>query len=59
MLALRPEELERREVVSRTMRLVFHGDVIISQFEHYDRLAPFDWEGYRKKYGDIQRLDRD
>jgi alpha,alpha-trehalase len=40
------------------MRLVFHGDGIISQFEGYDRLLEFDWEGYRKKYGNIQRLDR-
>jgi len=29
-----------------------------SQFEEYDRLEEFDWQRYRKKYGDIQRLDR-
>src|SRR5690606_37414228 len=29
-----------------------------SQFEGYERLEEFDWEGYRAKYGDIQRLDR-
>ena len=57
-LALRPEELARWDHVSRRLRVVFHGDGIISQFEHYDRLDDFDWEGYRKKYGDIQRLDR-
>ena len=31
---------------------------IISQFEGYEELPDFDWEGYRRKYGDIQRLDR-
>jgi alpha,alpha-trehalase len=36
----------------------FHGDGIISQFEGYDDLLEFDWEGYRAKYGNIQRLDR-
>jgi len=57
-LALRPEELARWNDVSRKMRVVFHGDGIISQFERYDRLQEFDWEGYREKYGNIQRLDR-
>jgi len=40
------------------MRVLFHGDNSISQFEGYDQLMEFDWEGYQKKYGDIQRLDR-
>jgi alpha,alpha-trehalase len=57
-LDLRREELERWEEISRKMLVVFHDDGIISQFEDYDRLEEFDWEGYRKKYGNIQRLDR-
>ncbi len=57
-LALRREELERWEDISRKMHVTFHGDGIISQFDGYDRLKEFDWEGYRKKYGNIQRLDR-
>jgi alpha,alpha-trehalase len=57
-LALEDTELARWRDVSRKMRLVFHGDGIISQFEGYDQLREFDWEGYREKYGDIQRLDR-
>jgi len=40
------------------MQVPFHGQGIISQFEGYDRLKEFDWKGYRRKYGDIQRLDR-
>lgn len=57
-LGLRQEELERWEEISRKMRVVFHDDGTISQFEGYDKLEEFDWEGYRKKYGNIQRLDR-
>ena len=57
-LGLRREEFTRWEEISHKMRVVFHDDGIISQFERYDRLEEFDWEGYRKKYGNIQRLDR-
>ena len=57
-LALKEEELKHWEDVSRKMRLVFHADGVLSQFEGYEHLQEFDWEGYRKRYGDIQRLDR-
>jgi len=57
-LGLEPAELDRWQDITRKMRVVFHGDRIISQFEGYDQLLEFDWEGYRKKYGNIQRLDR-
>jgi alpha,alpha-trehalase len=57
-IGLRPGEIEKWKVITKKMRLVFHDDGIISQFEGYSRLKEFDWEGYRKKYHDIQRLDR-
>ena len=57
-LALTQEEIDRWERISRRLRLVYHGDDIISQFEGYGDLEEFDWEGYREKYGDIHRLDR-
>jgi alpha,alpha-trehalase len=44
--------------ISRKMRIIFHDDNIISQFEHYDRLKELDWERYREKYTNIQRMDR-
>ena len=44
--------------ISQKMKVVFQDDGIISQFEGYEQLQEFDWEGYRQKYGDIQRLDR-
>lgn len=57
-LALESDELDHWSDIIRKMRLVFHGDGILSQFEGYDTLKAFDWDGYRKKYGDIHRLDR-
>lgn len=50
-------ELEQWEDVSRTLHVPFH-DGVISQFEGYGDLAELDWEGYRRSYGDIRRLDR-
>ena len=40
------------------MFVPFHGDGIISQFEGYAELEELDWDAYRAKYGNIQRLDR-
>lgn len=57
-LNLHPDELHRWDEISRKMRVIFHQNGIVSQFEGYEELREFDWEGYRKKYGDIQRLDR-
>jgi alpha,alpha-trehalase len=57
-LELDQEEIQQWRDLSHKMRLVFHDDGVISQFEGYDQLAEFDWEGYHRKYDDIQRLDR-
>ncbi|MEJ2589516.1 MAG: hypothetical protein P8165_18420, partial [Deltaproteobacteria bacterium] len=58
ILRLDQKETDQWDEISRKMRVVFHDDGIISQFEGYDQLEEFDWEGYSEKYGDIQRLDR-
>jgi alpha,alpha-trehalase len=57
-LSIKPEELERWRDISRKMRIVFHDNNVISQFEGYGELEEFDWEAYRKKYENIHRLDR-
>lgn len=57
-LSLQREELEHWDQISHKMFVPFHDDGIISQFEHYNDLKEFNWEAYRKKYGNIQRLDR-
>ena len=56
-LGLTTEELAHWDHVSRRMFVPFH-DGVISQFEGYDELAELDWDAYRKRYGNIQRLDR-
>jgi trehalose/maltose hydrolase-like predicted phosphorylase len=57
-LGLGDEELRNWEDMSRRMFVPFHGDGIISQFEGYEELEELDWDAYREKYGNIQRLDR-
>lgn len=58
ILAITETELSDWSAISRKLRVVFHGDRLISQFEGYDQLQEFDWASYRLKYGDIHRLDR-
>jgi alpha,alpha-trehalase len=57
-LGIEESEKKRWNEIRRKMRVAFHDDQIISQFEGYGELAELDWEGYRERYGDIQRLDR-
>src|SRR5690606_11742646 len=56
-LQLTADETARWNDVSRRMYVPFHGDGIISQFEGYERLEELDWERYRLRYGNIQRLE--
>jgi len=57
-LELADDEVQTWEDMSEKMFVPLHGDGIISQFEGYEELEELDWESYRKKYGNIQRLDR-
>lgn len=57
-LELSDEEVSHWSEMSRKLYVPFHADGIISQFEGYEDLEEFDWEGYRAKYGKIDRLDR-
>lgn len=57
-LDLRDREIELWDDISRRMRLVFHDEGIISQFEGYTELEELDWEGYRRRHGKVMRLDR-
>lgn len=58
LLGIDDDELRLWRDMSRTMFVPFHDDQIISQFEGYDDLEELDWDTYRAKYGNIQRLDR-
>ena len=57
-LRLTDDEVGTWRDMSRAMFVPFHGDGIISQFEGYEQLEELDWDGYRARYGNIQRLDR-
>jgi trehalose/maltose hydrolase-like predicted phosphorylase len=57
-LALGAGELDSWRDISSKMRVVFHQDGVLTQFEGYEQLQEFDWDGYRARYGNIQRLDR-
>ena len=57
-LGLRRQELDHWEDITRKMYVPFHGDRIISQFEGYEELEELDWDDYRERYDDIQRMDR-
>jgi trehalose/maltose hydrolase-like predicted phosphorylase len=56
-LGISSKEIARWDDISRRMYVPFHDDGIISQFEGYETLREFDWQGHRTRYGDIQRLD--
>jgi trehalose/maltose hydrolase-like predicted phosphorylase/beta-phosphoglucomutase-like phosphatase (HAD superfamily) len=57
-LSIGDEELDRWRDITRKMKVVFHADGVLTQFEGYEDLLEFDWEGYRERYGNIGRLDR-
>jgi trehalose/maltose hydrolase-like predicted phosphorylase len=44
--------------MSTKMFVPFHDDGIISQFEGYGELEELDWDAYRERYDNVQRLDR-
>jgi trehalose/maltose hydrolase-like predicted phosphorylase len=56
-LGLRPTEVKRWQEMILKMFVPFHSGVI-SQFEGYEELEELDWDAYRQRYGNIQRLDR-
>ena len=56
-LEISREEIGRWRDVSCRMFVPFHDGDIISQFEGYEKLAELDWERYRRRYGNIQRLE--
>jgi trehalose/maltose hydrolase-like predicted phosphorylase len=57
-LDLTDDELRTWDEMSRKMYVPFHPDGIISQFEGYLDLEELDWDYYRGRHTNIQRLDR-
>ncbi|MFC3961565.1 beta-phosphoglucomutase family hydrolase [Nocardia jiangsuensis] len=56
-LRLDPDEPTHWDHIGRRLRVPFHADGVISQFDGYEELDEFDWDAYRLRYGNIERLD--
>jgi trehalose/maltose hydrolase-like predicted phosphorylase len=57
-IGLSDEELDKLQEMSTKMFLPLLENGIISQFEGYEELEELDWDAYRERYPNIQRLDR-
>jgi trehalose/maltose hydrolase-like predicted phosphorylase len=57
-IGLGEQEIEIWKDLSSKMYIPFLMEDVISQFEGWERLEELDWDAYRRKYGNIQRLDR-
>ncbi|UCD16033.1 MAG: response regulator [Candidatus Omnitrophota bacterium] len=57
-LEITEKELLRWKDIVQNMNIIINDEGIISQFDGYFQLKELDWAYYRKKYGNIQRMDR-
>jgi trehalose/maltose hydrolase-like predicted phosphorylase len=51
-------DLLQWQEISRKIYLPLREDGILSQFDGFEDLKDLNWDHYKKKYGDIQRIDR-
>lgn len=52
------DEIEEWKKICSNMHIIFTKDGILEQFDGYMKLEELDWDQYRKKYGNIHRMDR-
>ncbi|PLW96181.1 MAG: beta-phosphoglucomutase [Marinilabiliales bacterium] len=57
-LKVSDQELEKWADVAGKLNLVISEEGVISQFDGYFDLKELDWDDYRKRYGNIHRMDR-
>lgn len=57
-LNISQDELKLWKDISQKMNVIINSGGIISQFEGYFDLKELNWQAYKKKYGNIQRMDR-
>lgn len=58
ILSISNDELDAWLEKSRKLFVPFREDGIIDQFEGFELLKDLDWDHYKNKYGNIQRIDR-
>lgn len=57
-LRLTPGEIERWNDIASRLNLVVSDEGIMAQYDGYFDLKELDFDAYRKKYGNIYRMDR-
>ncbi|CCH49972.1 beta-phosphoglucomutase family hydrolase [Pseudodesulfovibrio piezophilus] len=57
-IGLGDEEIAKWEDMLTKLNVILTDDGIVSQFEGYMELDELDWEGYRKRFYSIHRMDR-
>lgn len=57
-LGLTGKEIDLWRDIKNKMKIIISKEGIIEQFKDYFKLKEVDWKKYKKKYGDIHRMDR-
>ena len=52
------DEIEEWKKICSSLHIILTKEGILEQFDGYMGLKELDWEQYRKKYGNIHRMDR-
>lgn len=53
-----PDEIKEWQNIASKLNLVISEEGVIAQYDGYFNLKELDWDYYKKKYGNIYRLDR-
>lgn len=57
-IGLELSEMDRWKDISKNLNLIISDDGIIAQYDGYFALKELDWDFFRKKYGNVYRMDR-
>ena len=57
-IELTGKELESWRKISTRLAIPLSEDDILEQYEGYFKLKEIDWQAYKRKYGNISRMDR-
>ncbi|HMM11781.1 MAG TPA: beta-phosphoglucomutase family hydrolase [Bacteroidales bacterium] len=52
------QELELWDNIRHKLNLVINNEGIIAQYDGYFQLDELDWDAYRRRYGNVYRMDR-